>query len=47
MEISTILLFFGVNLGNAEVETWLENQIHDPGCTCPACLSAAPEEEEL
>lgn len=34
----------GMDIDSAEVQTWLENQLHDPGCTCPACMSKPHED---
>ncbi len=42
--ISTILYYFGPVADNAFAQEWLENQLHDPGCTCPVCMSAIQEE---
>jgi hypothetical protein len=35
----------GLDLDSVEVQEWLENQLHDPGCTCPVCMSKPQEEE--
>ncbi len=42
--ISTILYYLGPVAGNASAQEWLENQLHDPGCTCPVCMSTIQED---